>query len=64
MRNRDRVVHYRTNYLLGTDRRIYQNVLVWDTRHNSDHFLVLGCIRGESAQEHVYYLGSRRRSEL
>ena len=33
-----------TDYILGTDRRIFRNVVVWDPRHNSDHYMVLGCL--------------------
>ena len=37
-------VQYRTDYSLGTDRRIFRNVTVRDPRHNSDHYMVLGCL--------------------
>ena len=33
-----------TDYILGTDRRFCRNVAVWDPRHNSDHYMVLGCL--------------------
>ena len=32
----------RTNYILGTDRRLFRNVAVRDPRHNLDHYMVLG----------------------
>ena len=33
------------DYILGTDHSLFRNVDVWDPRHNSDHYLVLGCLR-------------------
>ena len=32
-----REVRYRTDYILGTDRRLFWNVSVRDPRHNSDY---------------------------
>ena len=55
----DRVLRSRTNYLMGMDRRLYQNVLVRDVRHNLDQYLVLGCLQGAPTREHVHYLGIR-----
>ena len=40
------LVRSQTNYLLGTERYLYQNVSEWDARHNSYHYIVLGCLRG------------------
>ena len=37
-------VRSRTDYILGTDRRLFRNVTVRDPRHNSDHYMVLGCL--------------------
>ena len=37
-------VRSRTDYILGTDRRLFWNVSVRDPRHNSDHYIVLGCL--------------------
>ena len=31
-------------YILGTDRRLFWNVYVRDPRHNTDHYMVLGCL--------------------
>ena len=59
-----RLVRSRTDYIMGSDRRIIQNVAVWDPRHNSDHFMVMGCLRGASPREHYRYLGSRKRLPL
>ena len=39
-----RVVRSRTDYILGTYHRLYWNVSVRDPRHNSDHYMVLGCL--------------------
>ena len=39
-----REVRSRTDYILGTDRRLLRNVAVRDPQHNSDHYMVLGCI--------------------
>ena len=41
-----RKVRSRTDYILGTDRRIFNNVTVRDPQHNSEHYLILGCLRG------------------
>ena len=49
---------------MGSDHQIIQNVAVWDPRHNSDHFMVMGCLRGASPREHYRYLGSRKRLPL
>ena len=35
-------VRSRTDYILGTDHRLFRNVAVRDPRHNSDHYMVLG----------------------
>ena len=44
MRRKGQVVRSRTDYILGTDRRLFKNVTVRDPRHNSDHYMVLGCL--------------------
>ena len=64
MRRGDKVVRSQTDYLLGIDHRLYQNLSVRDVRHNSDHYLVLGCLQGAPAGGHARYLGSRRRFPL
>ena len=46
MLRRVRELHYRTNYILGIDHCLLQNVAVRDARPSTDHYLVLGCIRG------------------
>ena len=47
----------RTDYILGMDRRLFRNVFVQDPRHNSDHYMVLGCLPSASLKEHNRYLG-------
>ena len=41
-----RKVRSRTDYILGIDRRIFNNVTVRDPQHNLEHYLILGCLRG------------------
>ena len=52
MLRRGREVRYRTDYVLGKDYCLLQNVLVWDARHNIDHYLVLGSLREAASTEH------------
>ena len=59
-----RIVRSRTYYILGYDCRIFQNVSVQDPRHNSNHLIVVGYLRGVSTREHYRYLGSRTRLQL
>ena len=46
MRRQGQVVRSWTDYILGTDRRLFQNVAVREPRHNTDHHMVLGCLPG------------------
>ena len=55
-----RDVRSRTDYILGTDHRLFGNVSVWDPGHNSDHYMVLGCLRSTSLKEHAQYLGGNK----
>ena len=57
-----REVWYQTDYILGTDRRLFRNMAVWDPRHNSDRYMVVGCLRISPIREHTEYL--RRRTRL
>ena len=50
-----------TDYILGTDRRLFRNVIVRDPRHNSDHYMVLGCLPSAPLSETKRYLGGRKR---
>ena len=44
---------------MGSDHQIIQNVAVWDPRHNSDHFMVVGSLSVASPRERSNYLGIR-----
>ena len=59
-----REVRYRTDFIVGTDHRLFGNVSVRYPRHNSDHYLVLGCLHIASLKEHTQYLGGRKRLPL
>ena len=59
-----RVVRSQTDYILGSNCRIFQNVAVWYPRHNSDHLMAVGCLSGASPREHSHYLGGRTRLPL
>ena len=54
-----REVWSRTDYILWTDLRLFGNVAVRDPWHNSDHYMVLGCLPSTSLTEHKRYLGGR-----
>ena len=53
-----------TYYILGTDRHHFWNISIRDPRHNSDHYLVLGCLRSAPLIEHSKYLGRSKRIPL
>ena len=59
-----KVVRYRTDYLLGTDRSLFRNVSVRDPRHNTDRFMVVGCLRSAPEREHARYIMGRRNMPL
>ena len=61
MIRKGREVRSRTEYILGTDRRLFRNVAVRDPWHNSDHYMVLGCIPSTPPTEHKRDLGGRKR---
>ena len=48
-----------TDCILGTDCRLFGNVSVRDPRHNSDHYMVLGCLHSAPLSEHARYLWGR-----
>ena len=50
-----------TDYILGTDRRLFTNVAVSDPRYNSDHYMVMGILRGGTAKAHDKYIAGRRK---
>ena len=51
MEGRD--VRSRTDYILGTDHHLFGNVSIRDPMHNSDHYMVLGCLHSASLKEHA-----------
>ena len=53
-----------TNYILGTYRRLLQKLAVRDAWHNTDHYLVLGCLRIATPVTHSRYLRKRERFPL
>ena len=53
-----------TDYILGTEIRLLRNISVRDPQHNSDHFIVLGCLRGAAHWEHTIYPGRHQRFSL
>ena len=59
-----REVWSRRDYILGTDICLFGNVSVRDPRHNSDHYMVMGCLHGTYLKEHARYLGGRKRLPL
>ena len=48
-----REVRYRTEYILGTDYRLFENVSARDPRHNSDHYLVPSFLHRAYLKEHM-----------
>ena len=53
-----------TDYILGTDRRLFGNFSVREPRHNSDHYLVLGFLHITSLKEQLRYLRGWKRPPL
>ena len=47
------------NYILGIDRRLFWNVSVWDPRHNTDHYIMMVCLRSAPKRENTNYLTGR-----
>ena len=59
-----REVRSRMDYILGKDCCLICNVSIWDPRHNLDHYLVPGCLRGTPMREHSKYLRRHKRTPL
>ena len=59
-----KVVRSRTNYILGTERRLFWNVSVRDPQHSTDHYMVLGCLHSAPEREHTKYLTGRKQLPL
>ena len=64
MTGEGREVRSRTDYILGTDRRLFGNVSVRDPMYNSDRYMFLGCLYSAPLREHTRYLGGRKRLPL
>ena len=52
------------DYILITDCRLFQDVEVRDPQHNLDHYIVLGCLRGDPGKELMNYLHKAHRLPL
>ena len=61
IRRKGQVVRSRTDYILGTDSRIFRNAAIRDPRHNSDQYMVLGCLPSAPLLETKRYLGGSKR---
>ena len=61
MQRGGRYVRSQTDYILGTYSCIFQNVAFRDARHNTNHYLVLGCLHGAVPAKHLHYLGRSTR---
>ena len=57
MQRLGKYVRSQTDYILGTDIRLFRNISARDLQNNSEHFMVLGCLRGATQLEHTSYLG-------
>ena len=56
---RNQEVRFRTDYILGKDCCLFQNISVRECRHNLYHYLVTGCLFRATLREHQRYLGTR-----
>ena len=59
-----REVRSRADYILGMYCCLFCSVSAQDPRHNSYHYLVLGCLRSAPLRRHSEYLGRRKRIPL
>ena len=55
----ERELRSQLDYILGTYHCLSRNLSAQDPRHNSDHYMVLGCLRSTPLMEHTEYLGRR-----
>ena len=60
MLRKGREVRSQTDYILWTDRCLFRNVTVRDPQHNSDHYMVLGCLLSAPLTETKRYMGGRK----
>ena len=59
-----KAIQSRKDYILGTDCSLFRNVSVRDPRYNSDHYMVVGLLRGGTTRDHIRYIAGRRRMPL
>ena len=59
-----KVVRSQTDYFLGTHRSLFRNVSVGDPRHNTNHFIVVGCLHSSPEWYHTPYIMGRRNMPL
>ena len=59
-----KVVRSGPDYILGTDRRLFWNVSIQDPRHNTHHYMVLGCLCSAHKRKHTKYLTGRKQLPL
>ena len=52
------------DYILDTERHLFRNMSLWDPRNNSDHCLILGCLRSATLREHENYIWRSTRHPL
>ena len=64
MSREGREVRSQTDYILGTDFRLFGNVSVQDPRHNSDQYIFLGYLHSAPLRDHTSYLRGRKRLPL
>ena len=53
-----------TDYIMGTDCRLFGNVAVRDPRHNSDHYMVLGYLHSASLTVNKRYFRVQKKLPL
>ena len=56
-----REVQSQMDYLLGTERRLYQKVSFQEPWHKWGHYMILGCLCSATLREHYQYLKQRMR---
>ena len=61
MPHRGQEVRSRVDYIIGTERHLYQNVVVRETNNKTNNCMVLGCLLGTTLRENQRYLRLRMR---
>ena len=56
-----KVFRSRADYYLGTNQSFFRNVSIRDPQHNTDRFMVVGCLRSAPEREHTRYISGRRK---